>query len=51
MGRTLGEKIAESEDPAVPVCLFSEGMEYTGNLDAYDGIRFWSLDPAGLPYV
>ena len=47
MGRTLGEKIAESEDPAVPVCLFSEGMEYTGNLDAYDGIRS-VLDPAGF---
>ncbi len=47
MGRTLGEKIAESEDPAVPVCLFSEGMAYTGNLDAYDGIRS-VLDPAGF---
>ena len=47
MGGTRGEKIAESEDPAVPVCLFSEGMAYTGNLDAYDGIRS-VLDPAGF---
>ena len=47
MGRTIGEKIAESEDPAVPVCLFSEGMSYTGNLDAYDGIRS-ALDPVGF---
>ena len=47
MGRTLGLKIVENEDPNVPVCLFSEGMAYTGNLDAYDGIRS-ALDPAGF---
>lgn len=47
MGRALGERIAENENPKVPVCLFSEGLAYTGNLDAYDGIRS-VLDQAGF---
>lgn len=39
MGRTLGEKIAENEDPGRTVCLFTEGLSYTGNRDVYDGLR------------
>lgn len=47
MGRMLGEKIAENENPGIPVCLFTEGLSYTGNTDVYDGIRS-VLDKAGF---
>ena len=47
MGRSLGEKIVENETPEIPVCLFTEGLSYTGNTDTYDGLRS-VLDQAGF---
>ena len=47
MGWMLGEKIAENEKPMIPVCLFTEGLSYTGNTDVYDGIRS-ALGKAGF---
>ena len=47
MGRTLGDRIVENEDPEIPVRLFTEGLSYTGNRDVYDGLRS-VLDRAGF---
>lgn len=47
MGKTLGEKIAANEDPGCLICLFTEGLSYTGNRDVYDGLRS-VLDRAGF---
>lgn len=46
-GKTLGEQITANEDPGRLICLFTEGLSYTGNRDVYDGLRS-VLDRAGF---
>lgn len=39
MGEKLGSAAAAGVSPEVPVCLFTEGLSFTGNTGIYDGVR------------
>ena len=38
MGKNLGEQVVQRESPAIPVCVLSEGLSYTGGQELYQGL-------------
>lgn len=49
MGRMLAETVVREAPRNVPVYLFTEGLEYGGNTNVYDGVRA-VLDETGFHY-